>query len=176
MSYNSIVISSGHGLHVAGASGLISEVDEARLVVDRVAIELRAREVAVEVFHDDTSKSQSQNLETIVDFHNEHIRDLDVSVHFNAFETTTKAMGTEVLYVTKRDLAADVSDAIAMAGGFIDRGPKERTDLYFLNQTDMPAILIEVCFVDSEADVALYGEHFDEICAAIAEALAGEEP
>jgi N-acetylmuramoyl-L-alanine amidase len=39
----------------------------------------------------------------------------------------------------------------------------------------MPAILIEVCFVDSEADVALYGEQFDEICKAIANVLAGRE-
>jgi N-acetylmuramoyl-L-alanine amidase len=175
MTYNSIVISSGHGLHVPGAAGLISEVDEARMVVDRLAEELRAREVAVAVFHDDTSTSQSENLETIVDFHNMHTRDLDVSVHFNAFETTTKAMGTEVLYVSQRDLAADVSDAIANSAGLIDRGPKERTDLYFLNQTDMPAILIEVCFVDSEADVALYGEQFDEICKAIANVIAGRE-
>jgi N-acetylmuramoyl-L-alanine amidase len=175
VAYNSIVISSGHGLHVPGASGLISEVDEARMVVDRVAEELRNREVAVAVFHDNTSKSQSENLDTIVDFHNMHTRDLDVSVHFNAFETTSKAMGTEVLYVTQRDLAADVSDAIANSAGLIDRGPKERTDLYFLNNTDMPAILIEVCFVDSDADVALYGEHFDEICKAIANVIAGRE-
>ena len=32
--YNSIVISSGHGLKVRGASGIIDEVDEARKVVD----------------------------------------------------------------------------------------------------------------------------------------------
>lgn len=173
MTYHSIVISSGHSAIVRGASGLIDEVDEARMVVDRVAEELRAREVAVAVFHDDTSKTQSENLETIVDFHNSQVRDLDVSVHFNAFESTSKPMGTEVLYVTRRDLAAGVSDAIASTAGLIDRGPKERTDLYFLNNTDMPAILIEVCFVDSDADVALYGEHFDEICAAIADALGG---
>jgi N-acetylmuramoyl-L-alanine amidase len=130
MTYNSIVISSGHGLHVPGAHGLISEVDEARMVVDRVAEELRAREVAVVVFHDNTSTTQSENLDTIVDFHNMHVRDLDVSVHFNAFETTSKAMGTEVLYVTQRDLAADVSDAIANSAGLIDRGPKQRPDCW----------------------------------------------
>ena len=32
MSYNRIVISSGHGKYVRGASGIIDEVDEARRV------------------------------------------------------------------------------------------------------------------------------------------------
>jgi hypothetical protein len=35
MSYDSIVISSGHGKYVRGASGLLDEVDEARRVVER---------------------------------------------------------------------------------------------------------------------------------------------
>ena len=34
MSYGSIVLSSGHGKYVRGASGIIDEVDEARRVVD----------------------------------------------------------------------------------------------------------------------------------------------
>ena len=56
---------------------------------------------------------------------------------------------------------------MADAGEFINRGAKKRTDLYFLNQTQMPAILLEICFVDSEKDAALYNEHFEEICDAI---------
>ena len=35
-------------------------------------------------------------------------------------------------------------------------------------------MLIEVCFVDSSADVALYQKHFGIICSEIAEALSGE--
>ena len=37
-----IAISSGHGLHVRGARGLIDEVDEARHVTDRTAEILRS--------------------------------------------------------------------------------------------------------------------------------------
>ena len=55
MSYNRIVISSGHGKYVRGASGIIDEVDEARRVVEHLADELRDRDVDVKVFHDDTS-------------------------------------------------------------------------------------------------------------------------
>jgi N-acetylmuramoyl-L-alanine amidase len=172
---NKIVISSGHGKYIRGASDIIDEVDEARRVVDRVAELLKAAGVGVVVFHDNTSTTQSENLNTIVAFHNEQTRELDVSVHFNAYEHTSKPMGTEVLYVTQDDLAADVSEAITDAAGFIDRGAKERTDLAFLNNTDEPAILIETCFVDSSADVSLYQTHFDSICAAIAESISDVE-
>src|SRR5215831_7850460 len=163
-----IVISSGHGLYVRGASGLIDEVDEARRVVGTVVDRLRELGHYVEEFHDDTSTTQSENLETIVAFHNAATRDLDVSVHFNAYVPTDGARGCEVLYLTQADAAARVSAAIAQAGALVNRGAHKRSDLYFLNNTDAPAILIEVCFVDAEQDVEHYQTHFDRICDAIA--------
>jgi N-acetylmuramoyl-L-alanine amidase len=174
MAYGRIVISSGHGKYVRGASGLLDEVEEARNVVNRLADRLRDRGVNVKIFHDDTSRSQDENLKTIVEAHNAQQRDLDVSVHFNAYVETAKPMGTEVLYITQNALAGQVSAAIASCG-FTNRGPKKRTDLYFLNNTAMPAILIETCFVDSAADAAIYNEEFDAICRAIAGVLAGGE-
>jgi hypothetical protein len=174
MAYGRIVISSGHGKYVRGASGLLDEVAEARNVVNQLADRLRDRGVNVTTFHDDTSRSQDENLKTIVEAHNSYQRELDVSVHFNAYVETAKPMGTEVLYVTQNALAGQVAAAIASCG-FVNRGPKKRTDLYFLNNTTMPAILIETCFVDSEADAGTYNEEFDSICRAIASVLAGGE-
>lgn len=168
-----IVISSGHGKYVRGAEGYLDEVDEARRVVEQVAAYLRDANVAVTTYHDDVSKSQSENLNRIVDFHNAQSRDLDVSVHFNAYETTSKPMGTECLYVTQDELAQEVSEAIADAGDFIDRGPKYRDNLAFLNNTEKPSILIETCFVDSSADAENYRNNFDVICEAIAESISG---
>jgi N-acetylmuramoyl-L-alanine amidase len=162
-------------LHVPGAIGYLEEVAEARRVVEQVADELRRMDVDVVVFHDDTSTTQDENLKTIVDVHNGHERDLDVSVHFNAYEETNEPKGTEVLYVSQPDLADEVSAAIAETSDLINRGPKYRDDLYFLNQTEKPAILIEVCFVDSAADTELYIDSFEEICAAIAVTIGNGE-
>jgi N-acetylmuramoyl-L-alanine amidase len=177
MPYSSVVISSGHGKYVRGAAGVLDEVDEARRVVERVADMLVARGVDVVVFHDDTSQSQSENLDRIVSFHNSCERELDVSVHFNAYVETTKPMGVECLFCTQSALAGEISQAIAEAGDFIDRGAKKRTDLAFLNGCDEPAILLETCFVDSTADANAYEACFEEICEAIATVLggAGEE-
>ena len=171
-----IVISSGHGLHIRGASGVLDEVDEARRVVERVAQFVRRLGSEATTFHDDYSTEQSENLETIVDFHNDQERDLDVSVHFNAYVETEKPMGTEVLYTSDPTLASHVAEAIADVSGLINRGPKDRDDLYFLNQTSEKAILIETCFVDSAADAEIYLANFDRICAAIAVRIVGLSP
>jgi N-acetylmuramoyl-L-alanine amidase len=170
-----IVISSGHGKYVRGASGLIDEVDEARKVVEEVSERLAKNGHEVVVFHDDTSTSQNENLNTIVNFHNSQERDIDVSVHFNAYVPTDGGRGTEVLYVTQEDIATRVSQAIAAAGGLINRGAHYRSDLFFLNGTDEPSILIEVCFVDAAADVEAYQANFDEICKAIANVAGAPE-
>jgi N-acetylmuramoyl-L-alanine amidase len=169
---NSVVISSGHGLKVRGASGEFDEVDQARRVTEALADALRHRGIDVHTFHDDTSTSQDQNLKTIVAAHNDRVRDLDVSVHFNAYDC--KAHGTEVCYLTQKQLAAELSAAIAMVG-FTDRGPKYRDDLYVLNHTNMPAVLLEVCFCDSAQDAGIYKAHYNDIIDNIASVLAGED-
>ena len=135
---------------------------------------LRSRNVETIVFHDDTSHDQSTNLSTIVNFHNKQTRDLDVSVHFNAYEQVSKPMGVEVLYYTQSMLAGQISSRIADVG-FINRGPKQRTELAFLRNTTMPSVLIETCFVDSETDVSIYRSHFVEVCDAIADVIGGED-
>ena len=175
MSYGHVVISSGHGKFVRGAAGILDEVDEARKVVEAVAKKLRARGAEAITYHDDQSKNQSENLDRIVDFHNSKSRQLDISVHFNAYIETSSPMGCEVLYKSQSALSDTMSEAIAKAGGFIDRGPKKRTDLAFLNGTEMPAILLECCFVDSTADAELYDKNFKAICEAIAATLKHDE-
>jgi N-acetylmuramoyl-L-alanine amidase len=171
MAYD-IAISSGHGLKIRGASGVLDEVNEARRVVSRVASLLSNAGVKCVQFNDDTSTTQSANLAAIVNFHNAQKRDRDISVHFNAFQATDSPRGTECLHLTQPTLAAQIASLTASAGHFINRGGKKRTDLYFLNKTAKPAVLIEVCFVDSTTDARLYNEHFEAICKAIAETIA----
>ena len=177
----SIVISSGHALKVQGAIGPepwgLNEVEEARRVVDEVARCLRRLGVEVTVYHDDVSDDQQENLNRIVDFHNaQGPHDYDVSVHLNASEATSEPRGCEVLFVSDAamNLATDISATISYVSGLIDRGAKREEDLFFLNETAQTAALIEVCFVDSEMDVALYKEHFHIICESIAEVIAGK--
>ena len=173
MAYNQVNISSGHSINCQGAVDIINEVTEAKKVVDRVYDIIKASGKACYKYHD-TSSSSSQNLVNIVNWHNGFKDGVDVSIHFNAYTHTDKAMGTEVCYYSQPTLAKEVSKNIANAGGFIDRGAKQRTGLYFLKHTNKPAILIEVCFVDSVKDVELYKANFENICQAIAKSLIGQ--
>jgi N-acetylmuramoyl-L-alanine amidase len=172
-----IAISSGHGLHIRGARGnpvppQLDEVDEARKMVEQIADDLRARGVTVMTFHDDVSNDQGENLNRIVDWHNSQTRELDISQHFNAYDGS--AHGTECLFVTQEQLAGKVASAIASAGKFTNRGPQYRSDLFFLNNTEEPAILIETCFCDNTSDSNLYRENFAAICDAIASSISGQ--
>ena len=172
MGYNQVNISSGHSINCQGAADIINEVTEARKVVDRVYEIIKASGKQCYKYHD-TSSSSTQNLVNIVNWHNGFNDGVDVSIHFNAYAHVDKPMGTEVCYYSNSSLASAVSKGIATVGGFIDRGAKQRTGLYFLKHTNKPAILIEVCFVDSVADVNLYRANFERICQAIAKTLIG---
>ena len=173
-------ISSGHGKYIRGASGSpvppqLDEVDQARRVVARVAEFLKQMGVGVETFNDDTSHDQNTNLHTITNWHNSKTRDYDVSVHFNAYDGS--AHGCEVLYCSNsgKALATPVCAAIVAAGGFTNRGVKQRTDLFVLNNTEMPCILLEICFCDNTGDSNKFNAAFDKICEGIAESLSGEQ-
>src|SRR6516164_6441808 len=167
-----IVISSGHAKYVRGAVGPapwgLDEVNEARRVVAEVADLLTVDGYDVSQLHDDVSKNQSDNLHWIVSNHNKFAAKdrLDVSVHFNAYLADPNiGRGTECLYITQKELAARVATAISSVSGLINRGAKYRSDLYFLNGTtgSLGAILIEVAFVDAQADVTAYDQHFADI-------------
>ncbi|HJG96803.1 MAG TPA: peptidoglycan-binding protein [Romboutsia timonensis] len=173
MAYNQVNISSGHSINCQGMSDVINEVNEAIRVVNRVHDIVKASGKDCYKYHD-TASSSLQNLANIVNFHNQYKDGVDVSIHFNANAHTDNPMGVEVCYYSDSTLASQMSKAISDAGGFKNRGAKQRTGLYFLKRTNKTSILIEVCFGDSTKDCELYKANFEAICQAIAKTLIGD--
>lgn len=179
-----VVMSSGHGKYIRGASGKpcgewgVDEVDEARRTVERVAGELERSGVSVTTLHDDVSTTQDANLRYITNAHNNAgPHDLDVSVHLNAYQcTTSKKMGCEVWYYSQQKLAADISAQMADALSLPNRGAKKSTSLYFLKHCKAPAVLLELMFCDAKPDCDSLRVNFEEMCAGIAVAISGREP
>jgi N-acetylmuramoyl-L-alanine amidase len=170
-----ICISSGHSTKCQGAVGHLNEVEEATHVVDEVAGYLKDMGYAVEKYHDTISKTQNENLNRIVEWHNaQGNRDYDVSVHFNASETH-EGQGVEVFYYNEQKLAADISAAISNVSGLKNRGAKQNKGLFFLAHTAAPAVLLEICFCDHAGDAEKYRTYFPLICEAIATILGGDE-
>lgn len=77
---------------------------------------------------------------------------LDVSWHFNS-AANASATGVEVLYYDQKALAERVSADLAKTLGLRNRGAKQRKDLYFLANTNAPAILIEIAFISNANDM-----------------------
>jgi N-acetylmuramoyl-L-alanine amidase len=99
-----------------------------------------------------------------------------VSIHFNCFNS--KAFGTEVFAIseTGKEVATSVLEKI-VALGFANRGVKDGGKFYVLRNTDMPAILIECCFCDSQKDMDLFAKVGpDAIANAIVHGLTGIAP
>ena len=168
-----ITISPGHWRVGSGAKDLVDEVVEARKVVNLVVEILKTNSIQTTKIEDNVSQNQASNLNYLVRQHNATRRKVDVSIHFNASKGRVQhGIGIEVLYYDAVSLATAMSEAISNASGLKNRGAKKRQELAFLNGTTMPAILIEVCFVNSVEDVKLYEMHFDKICTVIAEVLA----
>ncbi|MCI9338306.1 MAG: N-acetylmuramoyl-L-alanine amidase [Lachnospiraceae bacterium] len=55
--------------------------------------------------------------------------------------------------------------------GYENQGVNERTNLVVLNQTQMPAALVEVGFINTDADNRLLDERFQETARAIADGI-----
>ena len=95
-------------------------------------------------------------------------------MHFNAGGGT----GTEVWHYPgsyAESYAESVSSELASALGLRNRGAKATTGLYVLNRTTMPAILVEVCFVDTEQDAdAWHATSWDALCGAVVRGLGGD--
>ena len=170
-----IVISAGHSAIVRGADGPdpwgLDEYDENVRVTRRVGELLNAAGVSCDIVIDSHSTNQDQNLNWLISEHNKRTRDRDVSIHFNHDGDTDGTRGVEVYYGSDRDLAADISAEIAIASGLTDRGAKDGTHLKWVRETEMPAVLVEVAFVNAKRDCELYRQHFEDICRAIAQVV-----
>lgn len=177
-----INVHAGHnpdGKVACGAVGLLKESTEARKIKDEVICLLQAQGHTVYDCTVDNGTSQSDVLQKIVAKCNAYTVDLDVSIHLNAGAGDKtgngKTTGTEVYVYDHKSKATDAAKRVCekiAALGYRNRGVKLRPELYVLNKTKAPAMLVECCFVDDADDVALYDA--SRMAKAIAEGITGE--
>ena len=119
----------------------------------------------------DVELLQSESLSGIYNAANEWGADYFVSIHCNAFNEI--ANGVETLtYPSDMEgykLAECIQNQILDTfEELTDRGLKARTDLAVLNGTDMPAVLVEMAFIDNPDDAILLRDRQDDFARAIA--------
>lgn len=143
----------------SGAVGLIYESIEDRKVKDRLITLLKNAGHTVYDCTCDDAVDQNTILSRIVKKCNSHTVDLDISIHLNSGRNDYKGDGytggSEVYgYDNKtKSVGSKISDAISKALVIKNRGYKTTKNLYVLNSTKSPSVLIECCFVDDADDV-----------------------
>ena len=97
--------------------------------------------------------------------------DYFVSIHRNASPYPNQYTGVESLVYNQYGSAARMAKSINAQlekVGFANQGITERPNLAVLRRTRMPAVLVEVGFINTDADNQLLDERFDEVANAIA--------
>ena len=100
--------------------------------------------------------------------------DYFVSIHRNSSPYPNQYTGVETLVYNRYGLAAQMAknvNAQLEKIGFVNQGITERPNLAVLRRTRMPAILIEVGFINNDADNQLLDSRFDEVANAIARGI-----
>lgn len=98
--------------------------------------------------------------------------DLAAELHLNASEKHN-ARGCETLYLSEKGKAAAQKIQARLKTVFQDRGVQKRPNLYMLNGTVPPAVMIESFFCDNSDDCALAAK--TDVALLIAEGIHGEE-
>ena len=100
--------------------------------------------------------------------------DFFISIHRNSYPTDNEVSGVESLVYDlsgiKYDMAKEINEQLE-AIGFVNLGVHARPNLIVLKRTQMPAVLVEVGFINSDTDNLLFDENFDAIAQAIASGI-----
>ena len=167
-----IMLDAGHGGRDPGAvfNGRQEKDDTLRLTL---AIGEILQNNGVDVEYTRTTDVYTSPYERAMKANNAGV-DFFISIQRNSFPTDNEVFGVESLVYDlsgiKYQMAQDINDQLE-AIGFVNLGVKARPNLVVLRRTRMPAVLVEVGFIDSNVDNRLFDDNFDDIAQAIASGI-----
>ena len=167
-----IMLDAGHGGSDPGAV-----YDERREKDDALALTLAIGEIlqdnGIDVLYTRTEDVYKSPYQRAMEA-NLSDADFFISIHRNSFPTDNQVSGVEALVYNKRgikyEMAKNILEQLETIG-FRDLGVKERPNLVVLRRTKMPAILVEVGFINSSVDNQLFDDSFEAIAQAIAKGI-----
>jgi N-acetylmuramoyl-L-alanine amidase len=166
----SVIIDAGHGGRDYGATnGDRKEKDDALTLALMVGGILA--ENGVDVLYTRTEDVYDTPYEKAVIANNSGA-DYFLSIHRNASATPGSGTGIETLVYRDTGVAGELArniNANLAEIGFANRGVIERPGLVVLRRTQMPAVLVEVGFIDNSKDNELYDANLEAIAMAIAD-------
>ena len=165
----SIMLDAGHGGRDSGAvyNGREEKDDALRLTL---AVGDILQNNGLDVEYTRTTDIYQSPYEKAMEANNAGV-DYFVSIHRNSFPTDNIVSGVESLVYdltgVKLEMAENINEQLE-AVGFVNLGVQARPNLVILRQTQMPAVVVEAGFLNSNTDNALFDENFEDIAQAIA--------
>lgn len=100
--------------------------------------------------------------------------DYFVSIHRNSSVEANQYNGVQSLVYDlsgiKYEMAQNINAQLETVG-FVNLGIEARPNLVVLRRTEMPAVLVEVGFINSDIDNKLFDDNFNDIALAIAQGI-----
>lgn len=174
-----IALSVGHSVLKSGlitsADGLVNEYHYCKVIAPLVAKYLKdlGADATTIICPEKKFTGSVEERKYKLDIINKGSFDLVVELHLNAFYNPD-ANGTEVYYYSNTGKIYADRVQKKMTTMFKDRGVQKRTNLYILNSTKPPAILLELFFCTNKKDVKT-GKDTDKIARLIAEGITNKD-
>ncbi|MBE5905844.1 MAG: N-acetylmuramoyl-L-alanine amidase [Lachnospiraceae bacterium] len=168
-----MVLDAGHGGYDMGAVyGERREKDDTLRLT--LAVGERLREAGYEVVYTRTADVYQSPFEK-AQIANQSQADYFISFHRNSGPMPNAYQGVESLVFSETDaitngIAKDINGQLEKVG-FQNLGVEARPNLVVLRKTNMPAVLVEVGFLNSDQDNRLFDEKFTQIVEAIADGI-----
>lgn len=167
-----VVIDAGHGGSDPGAvyNGRKEAEDNLNLALELGEI---LRDAGIQVVYTRTGDETQTPFEK-ASIGNQSGADLFVSLHRNSSPIPNQYSGVETLVYDdngkKAELARRINENLTTVG-YQNLGVKERPGLVVLRRTNMPAVLVESGFINTDTDNAIYDTQFRQIAEQIADAI-----
>ena len=167
-----IVLDAGHGGWDNGAmyAGRTEKEDNLRLtlaigeILENNGIDVVYTRTE-DIYQSPNEKARIGNMENA---------DYFISLHRNASPNSNQYSGVQTLLYNDGDIKEVLADNINSEleqVGFQNLGRSIRKDLAVLRQTNMPAVLVEAGFINTDKDNQIFDENFDAIANAIAQGI-----
>lgn len=169
-----IIIDAGHGGYDNGAT-----YNGRREKDDNLALALAVGEILADsgievgftrvedVYQSPVDKARTANMQD---------GDYLVSIHRNSSPMPNTYSGVQSLIYKEggvmAQMASNINQEMAQVG-YQDLGTELRKNLAVLRRSDMPSILVEAGFINTDADNALFDQRFTETAQAIADGIIG---
>ena len=167
-----VVLDAGHGGENPGATyNGRQEKDDALALT--LAVGRILEQNGVEVYYTRTTDEYESPSQKALEANREG-GDYFVSIHRNSSPYPNQYTGVESLIYNRFGVAERMASNINAnleKVGFENQGVNVRRNLIVLNRTDMPSVLVEVGFINTDADNILFDEKFDQVAEAIARGI-----